>query len=108
MTVIVVVFVSFGCVFFVGLALVAWCFIMNTAKCSKTTNKDEMVHVDEHLKVRKNFVKGPNGTEAVSISVDDDLHIDEQDERTKNEKVGKNLDQTPSDAVRAESSTSQA
>ncbi|KAI3820388.1 hypothetical protein L1987_07934 [Smallanthus sonchifolius] len=67
-----------------------------------------MVHVDEHLKVRKNIVRAPNGLEAVSITVDDDLHSDEQEECMKNEKVGKHLHQTPSDASNAQSTNSQA
>ena len=54
-----------------------------------------MVHVDEHLKVRENVVEGPLGTKNVSITIDDDLHVDEKEEREKNEKFGKVLHQTP-------------
>ena len=54
-----------------------------------------MVHVDEHLKVRENVVEGPLGTKAVSIKIDDDLHVDEKEECGKNEKFGKVLHQTP-------------
>ncbi|KAD4386289.1 hypothetical protein E3N88_26458 [Mikania micrantha] len=108
MTTIFVVFVSFGCVFFLGLALLASCFIVKKLKCSKTTSKEEMVHVDEHLQVRKNMVQGPNGVEDVSITVEDDLHVDKQEESMKNEKVGKHLHKIPNDAFHAQSSTSQA
>ncbi|KAI3717962.1 hypothetical protein L1987_69917 [Smallanthus sonchifolius] len=73
-------------------------------KCSKTTNKEEMVHVDEHLKVRENIVQTPNGMKAVSITVDDDLHVDEEQESMKNEKIGKNLHH---DGIHAQTATSQ-
>nr|GFB71222.1 tracheary element differentiation-related 6 [Tanacetum cinerariifolium] len=56
--------------------------------------KTEMVHVDEHLKVRENVLQGPN-RKAVSIMIDDDLHIDEEEEYRKNENFGKDLHQTP-------------
>lgn len=42
---------------------------------------------------------------AVSITVDDDLHVDEEQECIKNEKIGKNLHH---DDIHAQPATSQA
>nr|GEZ37489.1 tracheary element differentiation-related 6 [Tanacetum cinerariifolium] len=53
-----------------------------------------MVHVDEHLKVSENVLQGPN-RKAVSITIDDDFHIDEDEEYRKNENFGKDFHQTP-------------
>ncbi|KAK9072188.1 hypothetical protein SSX86_008620 [Deinandra increscens subsp. villosa] len=104
MAILFVVFVSVGCVFFLALTSLALWFIVKKSKCSKTTNKQEMVHVDEHLKVRENIVQGPNGMKAVSITVDDDLHVDEEQECKKNEKIGKNLHH---DDIHAQAAASQ-
>ncbi|KAL7599684.1 hypothetical protein Lser_V15G24387 [Lactuca serriola] len=89
MKVILVVFVSFGCVFFLVPILFALCYIIKKLKCSKMAEKTEMVHIDEHLKVRENVVQGPNGMKAVAITIDDDLHVDEEEESRKKEKLGK-------------------
>ncbi|KAL7582360.1 hypothetical protein Lser_V15G45710 [Lactuca serriola] len=91
MTVIFVVFVSFGCVFFLALPLFALCYILKKSKCNKMAEKSEMVHIDEHLKVNENILQGPNGTKLVAITIDDDLHVDEEEECRKNEKLGKEL-----------------
>lgn len=48
-----------------------------------------MVHVDEHLKVKEDFVKGPHGMEAVGLVIEDDVHVDEV--IRKNEEFGKGL-----------------
>ncbi|KAK1435543.1 hypothetical protein QVD17_01309 [Tagetes erecta] len=104
MTTIFVVFVSFGGVCFIALASFALWFVVKKSKCSKTSNKQEMVHVDEHVKVKKNIVQGLNGMKAVSITVDDDLHVDEEKECIKNEKIGKNLHH---DDINAQPATSQ-
>lgn len=91
MKVILVVFVSFGCVFFLVPILFALCYIIKKLKCSKMAEKTEMVHIDEHLKVSENVVQGRNGMKAVAITIDDDLHVDEEEECRKNEKLGKEL-----------------
>nr|GEV54517.1 tracheary element differentiation-related 6 [Tanacetum cinerariifolium] len=92
-TVVFVVLVSFGCLFFLAPTLFALCYIIKKWKCKKTTSKTEMVHVDEHLKVSENVLQGPN-RKAVSITIDNDLHIDEEEEYRKNENFGKDLHQT--------------
>nr|GFB44848.1 tracheary element differentiation-related 6 [Tanacetum cinerariifolium] len=61
-----------------------------TTRCfflKRRVSKTEMVHVDEHLKVSENVLQGPN-RKAVSITIDDDLHIDEEEEYRKNENFG--------------------
>nr|GFC76048.1 tracheary element differentiation-related 6 [Tanacetum cinerariifolium] len=54
----------------------------------------EMVHVDEHLTVSENVLQGSN-RKVFSITIDDDLHIDEEEVYRKNENFGKDLHQTP-------------
>ncbi|CAI9287039.1 unnamed protein product [Lactuca saligna] len=39
--------------------------------------------------VRENVVQGPNGMKTVAITIDDDLHVDEEEESRKKEKLGK-------------------
>ncbi|GJT30300.1 hypothetical protein Tco_0117644 [Tanacetum coccineum] len=95
-TVVFVVLVSFGCFFFLAPTLFALCYIIKKWKCKKTTSKDEMVHVDEHLKVTENAVEVPLGFKVASITIDDDLHADGEEYCRKNEKFGTELHQTPS------------
>ncbi|KAJ0765553.1 hypothetical protein HanPI659440_Chr08g0304801 [Helianthus annuus] len=90
MTTIFIVFVSFGCVFFLAFALCALWFIVKKWDCNAAAQKQDAVHVDEHVKVRENIVQAPNGMKAVSITVDDDFHADEEQECRKNERIGKN------------------
>ncbi|XP_019057309.1 PREDICTED: uncharacterized protein LOC104806849 [Tarenaya hassleriana] len=83
-TVIVVVFVSVGCVLFLAFFACVICFLFRM-KCKKRVEKTETVQVDEHLKVREAIVDGPHGPHAVVISVEDDVRI--QDEIKKDEKA---------------------
>lgn len=94
MSVIFIVFVSFGCFFFLAFALFALCNIVKKLECSKAVEKAEVAHVDEHLKVSENVVQGLNGIKVVSITIDDDLHADGDEECRKNEKFGKASNQT--------------
>ena len=88
LTVIVIVFVSFGGLFFFAfLAIGLCCFIKKKKK--KTVQETDIIHVDEHLKVKEAAVPGPHGTQAVVLSIEEDVHIDE--ERRKSEKVGEGL-----------------
>ncbi|KAI3820389.1 hypothetical protein L1987_07935 [Smallanthus sonchifolius] len=90
-TIVFIVFISFGCVFFLALATIAFCYFIKKWKCNKTTEKNETVHVDEHLKASENILQGPNGMKTVAITIDDDLHVHEEDEAIKNEKIGKDV-----------------
>ena len=58
-------------------------------KTKKTVKETEIVHVDEHLKVKEAIVEGPHGPRAVVLEIVDDVHIGE--EIKKEEKVGEGL-----------------
>lgn len=47
----------------------------------------EIIHIDEHRKIKEAIVEGPNGSlKTVVLSVDDDIHVTE--EIIRSEKVG--------------------
>ncbi|KAJ9560301.1 LOW QUALITY PROTEIN: hypothetical protein OSB04_005461 [Centaurea solstitialis] len=88
-TIIVVVFVSCGGVFFLAFIMAAlWCFLK---KKRKTVQKAENVHIDEHKTVKESIVQGPNGTERVMLSVEDDIHIEEDIRKSEIENFRKGL-----------------
>ncbi|GAB4845104.1 Stearoyl-[acyl-carrier-protein] 9-desaturase 6, chloroplastic [Ancistrocladus abbreviatus] len=74
-TIIVVVFVSFGCLFLLAACLLAWCFIKKKKK--KMVRQTEDVDVDEHLKVKKLVMPGPHGPRTVVLSVEDEVNVHE-------------------------------
>ena len=75
-TVIVIVFISFGSLLFLAfLAAALFCFLN---KKKKAVQEVEIIHVDEHKKVREAIIPGPRGTQSVILSIDDDVHIDER------------------------------
>ncbi|XP_068322491.1 protein TRACHEARY ELEMENT DIFFERENTIATION-RELATED 7A-like [Pyrus communis] len=83
-TVIVIVFISFGSVFFLAfLAVSLLCFIKRRKK--KTIQETNFIHIDKHRKMKEAIVEGPNGPQAVVLSVEDDVHVDE--EIRKNETI---------------------
>lgn len=51
--------------------------------------ENDLVHVDEHLKMKERIVEGPCGEKAVVLEIEDDVHVDEVIK--KNEKYGENL-----------------
>ncbi|TXG53108.1 hypothetical protein EZV62_022277 [Acer yangbiense] len=63
------------------------CYIKK--KKRKTVQKTDIVHVDEHLKVKEAIVEGPHGRQAVLLEIEDDLHVDE--EIKKKETYGEGL-----------------
>ncbi|KAL8110362.1 protein TRACHEARY ELEMENT DIFFERENTIATION-RELATED 7A-like [Apium graveolens] len=104
-TVIVVVFVCLG-----GLCLLAFvpfalcCFLKCRKK--KTTQEADHVHVDEHMNIKEKIVEGPLGGKAVVLTIEDDVHVEE--EIRKNEQVGRamNTKSKNNNIVGAESSSS--
>lgn len=48
-------------------------------------NETNIIRTDEHLRVKEAIVQGPNGPEAVVLSIEDDKHI--QEEIIRNEKM---------------------
>lgn len=76
-TVIVIVFISCGGVFFLAfLAVVLFCFLRKKKK-KKNVEETDLIHVDEHKKIKEQIVEGPHGVEAVALSTQDDIHVDE-------------------------------
>ncbi|OMO58570.1 hypothetical protein CCACVL1_25436 [Corchorus capsularis] len=67
------------------MAVALFCFLKKKKK--KTIQEAEVVHVDEHLKVKEAIVPGPHGPQAVLLEIVDDVHIDE--EIVKTEKIEK-------------------
>ncbi|XP_015934403.1 protein TRACHEARY ELEMENT DIFFERENTIATION-RELATED 7A-like [Arachis duranensis] len=83
-TIIVIVFVSFGGLLFLSvLAFALFCLIK---KMKKKKQETDIIHFDEHRHVTEAIVPGPCGEQVVVLSVDDDVHIDE--EIIKNEEFG--------------------
>ncbi|CAA7024439.1 unnamed protein product [Microthlaspi erraticum] len=85
-TVVVVVFVSLGCVMFLAFVI---CFLIKK-RSKKNSEKSVAVRVDEHFKMKENIVEGPHGREAVVLSVEDDLHIEDLVKKGEKVEVGKN------------------
>lgn len=52
--------------------------------------KAENVHIDEHRKISESMVQGPHG-ETVMLSVEDDIHIEEDIEKSEVENFKKGL-----------------
>lgn len=73
-----IVFVSFGGLFFLLFlaAVICW-YIKKKKKHTKKTQQTELVHVDEHYKVKEAIVNGPDGPKAVVLEIEDDVHFDE-------------------------------
>ncbi|KAJ1411099.1 pistil-specific extensin-like protein isoform X1 [Sesbania bispinosa] len=65
------------------LAFALFCCIQRR---KKKTQETEVIHFDEHKTVKETVVPGPFGREIVQITVEDDIHIDE--EIKKNETFG--------------------
>ncbi|WCJ43425.1 tracheary element differentiation-related 6 [Euphorbia peplus] len=89
-TVVVIVFVSFGGLLFLGCVAVAVCCLI---KKKKKERVDEIVRLDEHLKVKKAIVEGPHGPQAVVLEIEDDVHLDKVIH--KDDKFGKALHSKP-------------
>ncbi|XVE95632.1 hypothetical protein REPUB_Repub02eG0115000 [Reevesia pubescens] len=89
-TVIIVVFVSCGGLFLLAfLAVALFCFLKKKKK--KTVQETDIVHVDEHLKVKEAIVPGPHGPRAVLLEIEDDVHIDKEIVKTARTEKGSNL-----------------
>lgn len=67
-----------------------WCFLKKKKK-KKMVRKAENVHIDEHRTVKENIIQGPHGTENVMLSVEDDIHIEEDIKKSEIENFQKGL-----------------
>ncbi|KAK1404036.1 putative leucine-rich repeat extensin-like protein 3 [Heracleum sosnowskyi] len=83
-TVIVVVFVSLGGFSFLAFVLFALCCFIKYRK--KASQEADNVRVDEHMKIKEDIVEG---TKAVVLTIEDDIHIEE--DIRKNEKFGEGM-----------------
>ncbi|KAL7208539.1 hypothetical protein ACSBR1_030311 [Camellia fascicularis] len=79
-TVIIIISVSCGGLLLLAfLAIALFCIIIKKKKKKKEkVQETDIVHVHEHLKVKEAVVKGPRGTEVVTLAIDDDVHVDEE------------------------------
>ncbi|CAK9309719.1 unnamed protein product [Citrullus colocynthis] len=77
--IIVIVFISLGsCLFFVAfVAAVVCCFIKKRKKKSSPQEVVEAIRIDGHRKVHENVVEGGHVQQAVMVTIEDDVHIDE-------------------------------
>ncbi|CAK9145730.1 unnamed protein product [Ilex paraguariensis] len=107
--IIIIVIVAFGGLFFLAFLLIALCcFGKKIWKKKKTIQETDIVRVDEHMRIKEAAVQGPHGAEAVVLSMEDDVHVEE--EIRKNEKVGagthaKSAEITPKALEEGESSS---
>lgn len=69
------------------LAFALFCCVQRKKK--KKTQETDVIHFDEHKSVKETIVPGPFGRNTVVVTVEDDVHIDA--EINKSEKVGHNL-----------------
>src|SRR5262249_55089935 len=72
-TVIVIVFVSFGGLLFVAFLAAALCCLIKRKK-KKAVHETDIVHIDEHMKVKAAIGEGPEGPKAVVLEIMDDIH----------------------------------
>ncbi|XP_042021086.1 protein TRACHEARY ELEMENT DIFFERENTIATION-RELATED 7A-like [Salvia splendens] len=76
-TVVIVVFLSIGGVFFLAfVAAVLFCFIKKRQK--KIVRETHNVKIEEHVRVHEDIVPGPHGTPTVVLTIDEDLHVEEE------------------------------
>ncbi|XP_021760615.1 uncharacterized protein LOC110725443 [Chenopodium quinoa] len=96
-TVIVVVFISFGCILLFGAVLFCiWWLIKKHHKCKhcherKNIHERKDVDVDEHLRVQEMIVRGPHGPKKVLVQVDDDVRVHKDTHKEEIDMVGKAL-----------------
>ncbi|KAL3591452.1 hypothetical protein D5086_010092 [Populus alba] len=83
-TVIIVVFVSLGGLFFLAFLSVALCCFIKKKK-NKTVQKTEILEFDEHTKVQEAIIPGPHGEKITVLNIEEDVHLVE--EIKKNEKL---------------------
>ncbi|KAL5862342.1 hypothetical protein ACOSQ3_003628 [Xanthoceras sorbifolium] len=72
-TVITVVFVSLGGLFFLAFLSVALCCFIKK-KMKRTVQKAEIIKVDEHVKAQEAVIPGPHG-EQIIVLIEEDVHI---------------------------------
>ncbi|PNX75232.1 proline-rich receptor-like protein kinase PERK10-like protein [Trifolium pratense] len=74
--IVVVVVCSGGLVLLSLITFVLFCFFQKRKE--KKTQETDVIHIDEHKKGNETIVSGPFGQQSVAISVEDDVHVDEE------------------------------
>ncbi|KAL3641702.1 hypothetical protein CASFOL_012517 [Castilleja foliolosa] len=76
MAVVLIVFISLSCILFIGLCSIAISFFLIKKKKNKSEQDIEMIRGDEHFKAKEDIVKGPSGSKAVVLTIEDDKHFE--------------------------------
>ncbi|KAF7113356.1 hypothetical protein RHSIM_RhsimUnG0132700 [Rhododendron simsii] len=87
-TIIVVVFISLGSLFFLAFLAIALCYLIKKRK-KRAIQETDVVRIDEHVRVQEAIIQGPHGAQAVILSIEEDVHVEEDIKR--NEIVGKGI-----------------
>ncbi|OIT38991.1 hypothetical protein A4A49_10551 [Nicotiana attenuata] len=86
----------------ISMASLVLCFYLKKKKKSKTTmvEEKEVKHIDAHLRVEEAIVEGPHGRpETVVLSMEEDLHVDDDIIRKKKELEAQNLHAKSSETI---------
>ncbi|XP_051150943.1 protein TRACHEARY ELEMENT DIFFERENTIATION-RELATED 6-like [Andrographis paniculata] len=83
-SIVVILFISFGCIFFFALCFFGAWFLIKSKK-KKTVRGTEVIRSDEHFKVKEDIVSGPGGEKAVALSVEKDKHFEDNFAETNEE-----------------------
>ncbi|KAL5715033.1 hypothetical protein ACHQM5_016921 [Ranunculus cassubicifolius] len=84
---ILVLFISLGGLSLFTFLVASLCWFVRNKRKSKMEQKTDAIDVDEHLKVKESVVQGPHGTEAVTLSVEEDVHFQEKMSKNKIDKA---------------------
>lgn len=90
-TVVIVVFVSLGCFFFLGFCLYALWFFLFKCRKHELVQETDIIRGDEHFKVKEDIVKFPNGPETVVLSMEKDKHFEEEIFKNEKDLGGKHM-----------------
>lgn len=103
---VIVVFVSVGGFCFLAFVLFALCCFIKYRKKASQEQEADNVRVDEHVKIKEDIVEGPHGTKAVVLTIEDDVHI--QEDIRKNEKFGGGMHAKSAVGINAAESSSRS
>lgn len=78
-----------GLLFLAFLCAALFCFLKKRKKKTVEKTHDEIVKVDEHLRIKEAIEEGPHGKKTVMLSVEDDIHTEriDVDEMKKKEEI---------------------
>uniref|UniRef100_A0A6J0PER4 Proline-rich receptor-like protein kinase PERK10 n=1 Tax=Elaeis guineensis var. tenera TaxID=51953 RepID=A0A6J0PER4_ELAGV len=76
-TVIIIVFVSLGGLLFLAfLAAALFCFLKKKKK-KKMVQENDVVNVEDRVRVHETIVSGPHGPQVLALAVDEDIRVQE-------------------------------